>query len=179
MSVPRLMQTIGVWQMAGGAISAVTFLEAASAASGRNHVALALVLAALAAALGSVLAGYGLYRGHAGALGPSLVVQGLQLIGFNLGTTVYQLTLGPYFYLTMLWGQKFAFQVGFMPNFMLRWAVPPGESTGVAINLLACWCFWKILWTEPHQMRAASQTADASGTAAAPAASSEPSAPTA
>ncbi len=166
---------IGVWQIGGGVISAVTFLDGVSAQ--RGSAALALLLAFVGVALGSVLAGYGLYTGRAGAQIPSLIIQGLQLIGFNLGTSVFQLTLGPYVYLTLLWGARFSLDAGFMPTGILRWAIAPPEPTGVAINLLACWCFWRLLWIEPHQMRNPEPPAEVAATSSDPAGSIDPSAP--
>ncbi len=151
MTTARAMRIIGVWQMAGGIFAAVSFLDAVRLLPRHQPTLVVLVIVAIGLSLGTAAAGYGLFRRKPGALAPSLVAQGLQLVGFGIGTWSYQLTLGPYVYLTMIWGQRFGLETGFMPRFTLYWATP-GVPAGAAVNLLACWCFWKVLWAEPHEL---------------------------
>ena len=158
MTTGRWLRVIAVWQMIGGAIAAVTFLDAVRTVPEHQTVAVALVLLGAAAAVGAALAGFGLFRGRPGALVPSLVAQGLQLVGFNLGTTVFQLTLGPYLYATILWGERASLQVGFMPKLLVRFGLEASGTGAVAINLLACWCFWRLLWAEPQDVHALAVT---------------------
>ena len=155
MTAARWIRTIGVWQMAGGAIAAVSFLDAVRTVPANHPLSVALLLLGSGVAAGAAVAGFGLYRGRPGALIPSLVAQGLQAIGFNIGTGVYQLTLGPYAYAAIVWGQRASINIGFMPRLLVRFGSGPTGAGAVAINLLACWCFWRLLWSEPEQIRAA------------------------
>ena len=155
MSATRWIRIIAVWQMVGGALAAVTFLDAVRAVPAHQPISLALVLLGSVVAGGAALAGWGLYRGRPEALVPSLVAQGLQVLGFNLGTGVYQLTLGPYLYATIVWGQRASSDVGFMPRLLVQFGRGPTGAGAAAINLLACWCFWRLLWAEPEHVRAA------------------------
>ena len=67
-------------------------------------------------ALASILLGVGLVKRYDEAVVPSLFVQALQLVGFSTGGLVYQLTLGPYFDITILWWHSFQVIAGFAPR---------------------------------------------------------------
>jgi len=55
---------------------------------------------------------------------------------------------GPYFDLTLLWWYRIWVIAGFQSRLTLRWNVQPTAQAGVAIDLLACFCFWTLLWYE-------------------------------
>ncbi|HET7584981.1 MAG TPA: hypothetical protein VFK13_08740 [Gemmatimonadaceae bacterium] len=146
----RWIRLIGIWQMAGGVITAITFLDAIRALPAGKPLDVVIVLCAVTIAIATAVVGYGLYRGRAAALAPSMIAQVLQVVAFNIGGTVYQLTLGPYLYFTVVFGERVTVGVGFMPRMLFALSAV-GPSTA-AVNLLALWCFWKLLWTEPHQL---------------------------
>lgn len=150
MHPPRWIRTVGVWQILGGVAAAITWLDLYRRLPEHQFTSDLILLFAILIALTAILLGAGLVKRRPEAVLPSLFVQAVQLVGFSTGDFVYQLTLGPYFDLTILWWYRLQVIAGFQSRLTLRWNVPPAAQPGVAINLLACFCFWTLLWYEPE-----------------------------
>lgn len=146
----RWIRTVGVWQILGGAVAAITWLDLYRRLPEHQFASDLFHLLAILIALVSILLGAGLVKRRPEAVVPSLIVQALQLVGFSTGDLVYQLTLGPYFDVTILWWYRVQVIAGFQSRWTLGWNVQPPAPAGVAINLLACFCFWTLLWYEPE-----------------------------
>lgn len=152
----RWIRTVGVWQILGGAAAAITWLDVYRRIPDHEFASDLILLFAILIALVSILLGVGLVKRWPDAVLPSLFVQALQLVGFSTGDFVYQFTLGPYFDVTILWWHRLEVIAGFQSRLTLRWNVPPAAQAGVAIDLLACFCFWTLLWyEEPKQSNVA------------------------
>lgn len=153
----RGLVAVGVWQLATGAIAAVSWLTLATRMRTDSPGLDLIVAGGVLLALLSLGAGYGLVRRRPGAVLPSLCVQALQIVGFTTGPILYQLTLGPYVDLTILWGQRVALIAGFQPRLSL--AVNPHAiaPTGFAVNLLACILLLAVLFFAPEDARSASE----------------------
>ena len=145
----RWIRAVGVWQIIGGAAAAATWLDVYGRLPDHEFMSDLILLLAIFIALVSILLGIGLVKRRAEAVIPSLFVQALQLVGFSTGDLVYQLTLGPFFDVTILWWHRLSVIAGFQPQLMLRFNVQPVSEAGVAIDLFACFCFWMLLWYEP------------------------------
>ena len=144
----RWIRTVGVWQILGGAAAAITWLDLYRRIPDHEFTSDLILLFAILIAVVSILLGVGLVKRRTEAVVPSLFVQALQLVGFSTGNFVYQLTFGPYFDLTLLWWYRISVIAGFQSRLTLRWNVQPSAQAGVAIDLLACFCFWTLLWYE-------------------------------
>ncbi|HKN69263.1 MAG TPA: hypothetical protein VJW73_23450 [Gemmatimonadaceae bacterium] len=145
----RWIRTVGVWQILGGVAAAITWLDLYRRIPAHAVTSDVILLLAVLIALISILLGAGLVKRRPEAVMPSLFLQALQLVGFSTGNFLYQFTLGPYFDVTIVWWHSFAVVAGFQSRLSLRWNLPPSAEAGVAIDLLACFCFWTLLWYEP------------------------------
>ena len=143
------LKLIGAWQIIGGIYSAITFLDTVPALgiTADRRVVLATFLLAICAL--SILAGRALLAGSQAGLRASLLVQGIQLAGASTGATAFQLTLGPYVYLAMIWGERLGLDFGFAPRFLWFTNATDAPPAGVVINLLALFFGWKLLRHEP------------------------------
>ena len=92
------VRAIGFWQLIGGAITAVTVLDALRGVLSADGRAVTGAIALSACGL-SVLASYALVKQNRAGLVPSILVWLLQLVAFSHGRIGFQLTLGPYAYL--------------------------------------------------------------------------------
>ena len=144
----RWIRAGGVWQILGGAAAAMTWFDLYRRLPDHEFTSDLILLLAIFIALASVLLGIGLVKRRAEAMVPSLFVQALQLVSFSTGDLVYQLTLGPYFDVTIFWWHRLWVIAGFQPRLTLRFNVQPAGDAGVAIDLFACFCFWMLLWYE-------------------------------
>jgi hypothetical protein len=168
----RWIRTVGVWQIIGGAAAAISWLDLYRRLPEHQFTSDLILLFAIFIALASILLGAGLVKNRTEAVGPSLIVQAMQLVGFSTGDIVYQLTLGPYFDVTILWWRTLNVIVGFQPRLTVRWNIQPAAQAGVAIDLLACFCFWTLLWYEPMPATGTASS-EAVGDAATPARSTD------
>lgn len=144
----RWVAAIAAWQVFGGAFSLVVFVDAMrrpTAAPGLRGV---IATFGIIIALFAVLSGLRLRKRRTGAIHQALVVQGLQLIGFSTGSTMMQLTLGPYVYLTLMWGRRYAIDLGIRPTLEFHLGGAGTLPAGIAINLLAFACFMRLLFWE-------------------------------
>lgn len=144
----RWIATIATWQVLGGAFSMVVFLDALRRPAGAPGLRGVIVTLGLIAALFAVISGLRLRKRRPGAIHQALVIQGLQLVGFSNSTLMVQLTLGPYVYATMLWGRRYALDVGVRPTLEFHMSSTGALPAGVAINLLALFCFMRLLFWE-------------------------------
>jgi len=144
----RWIRAVGVWQIIGGAAAAMTWLDLYRRLDDHQFLSDLILLLAIFVALASILRGIGLVKRRTEAVVPSLFVQALQLVGFSTGDLVYQLTLGPYFDVTILWWHRLSVIAGFAPRLTVRFNVGSVGEAGVAIDLFACFCFWMLLWYE-------------------------------
>jgi hypothetical protein len=140
---------VGLWQIAGGAIAVLAWLDLLHRLDNASLGTDVLFALSFSIAFLSIGAGYGLVKARWGAIVPSLVVQVVQIIGFSLGDSGYQLTLGPYLDLTIIWTRGVSIAAGFQPRLTLWWGHASELPTGVAVNLLACFCIYTLLWFEP------------------------------
>jgi hypothetical protein len=154
----RWIRFVGGWQIIGGAAAAVTWLDGFARLPEKGLIVDAIFLFMIGVAIMSIVAGIGLVKERKAAILPSLLVQGLQVVGFSLGDFVYQIRLGPYIDLLMVWTQGLSITGGFRAAFTLSWPVSPPAATGAAVNLLACFCFWTVLWYEPPPQERPSAT---------------------
>ena len=92
----RWIRTVGVWQIIGGAVAAITWLDLYRLLPEHRFTSDLILLLAILIAVASILLGAGLVKRRPEAVVPSLFVQALQLVGFSTGNLIYQLTLGPY-----------------------------------------------------------------------------------
>ena len=145
----KWIRTVGVWQIVGGAAAGVTWLDLYRRLQEHEFLSDLILLFAIFIALASILLGVGLVKRRTEAVVPSLFVQALQLVGFSTGDLVYQFTLGPYFDVMILWWHRFEVIAGIQPRLTVRFNVGSAGEAGVAIDLLACFCFWILLWYEP------------------------------
>ena len=146
----RWIRFVGGWQIIGGAAAAITWIDFFARLPEKGATVDAIFLFMMGLAITSIVAGIGLVKERRAAIVPSLLVQGLQVVGFSLGDLIYELHLGPYFDLLMIWTKGISITGGFRAEFTLRWPVSPAAATGAAVNLLACFCFWTVLWYEPR-----------------------------
>ena len=70
------------------------------------------------------------------------------MLGFSDGLTTVQLTLGPYVYLTLIWEQRYALNLGMHPQLLFHLNASGGYAPGVALNLLAIFCVVLLLIIE-------------------------------
>lgn len=141
----KWIRAVGVWQIVGGAVAAITWLDLYRQLPQHALLTDVILLLAIFIALASILLGVALVKRRAGAVVPSLLIQGLQLVGFSTGSLIYQLRLGPYFDVTILSWHRFAVIAGFRPQLTLRFNVQSAGEAGIAIDLVACFCFWMLL----------------------------------
>lgn len=146
----KWIRAVGVWQIIGGVAASITWLDLYRRLPDHEFGSDLILLLAIFVALASILLGIALIKRRAEAVVPSLFVHSLQLIGFSTGDVIYQLTLGPYFDVTILWWHRLSVIAGIQPRLTLGFNVQPAGEAGVAIDLLACFCFWTLLWYEPN-----------------------------
>ena len=144
----RWIGTIAVWQIFGGALSLAAFLDSLRLPSNAPGLRGFVVTGGIIVALFAIVSGLRLRHRRTEAIYQSLIIQALQLVGFSSGSTVLQLTLGPYVYLTMLWGQRFSFEFGVRPSLQFHLNGAGTFPAGVALNLLALFCFARLLFWE-------------------------------
>ncbi len=147
-STAKWLRRIGVWQMAGGALSVIAFLDGMRRFPNPGSAALVAAFIGVSLALLAIIAGRALYQLRAVGLGPSMLVQVVQLVGFATPTSLMQLTLGPCVYLTIRWSASVSLQAAFQPTLQFHFDAPYPIAPGVAVNLLACFCFLRLLFTE-------------------------------
>lgn len=164
----RWLRRIGVWQMMGGALSVVGFLDGLTrlpSVGGRSGV-----IVGVGVGLGTlaIIAGRALYQMRAVAIRPSLLIQAVQLVGFATSTSLVQLTLGPYVYLTLRSDNGVSLQAGFMPQLQFHMDTTYDIAPGIAINCLALYCFIRLLYTELRPGRPETEAQEAAAANATP-----------
>ena len=144
------MRIIGIWQMIGGALSAIAFLDAVprlvTDADTRTSVLVAVIpLCGL-----SILAGYALFEGRRAGRRPSMVIQSIQLLGIGVGPRAIRLVLGPYILIGLIPQQWIGFSIGWQPQLHLYFH---DVSPGYYLNVLALACLWYLAfkWPAPDE----------------------------
>lgn len=140
---------IGLWEIVFGAIATVDWIQLALHMRRDSLGLVLIVIGGLVFSLVSIAAGIGLMRRRASAILPSACIQALQIIGVSSGSIVYELTMGPFLSLTILWGYRVSLFLGYQQRLSLlvtRRAIAP---TGIAINLIACLLLWLVLASDP------------------------------
>jgi hypothetical protein len=143
----RWITTIAVWQVVGGMLSIAAFLDAVSV-PGTSAAARFACMAGCTIALFAVWSGFQLRKRRTSGLYSALVVQCLQLLGFSTGSTCLQLSLGPFVYLTLIFGQRYAIDFGMRPRLLFYINSSSAPEAGAVINLLALFCFVRLLFWE-------------------------------
>jgi hypothetical protein len=131
---------VGGWQLIGGAITAVTFLDRTPRADLSADTKLLVYATVLPLSLLSALAGWALVRGHAltRARRLSVVLWTLQLVGVRVGDFAYRLALGPYCFLNIVPGRGVGVTAQIQPHVLLFYTDMPGETRSwLIVNLLA------------------------------------------
>lgn len=140
-----LVRVVGVWQMLGGAIAAMSWLLAVMRLSIGSWRGGLIIVGGIALAVLSFIAGYGLLRRNSTAILLSLCIQALQVVGLGKGNFIYQLAMGPYVDVTIFWWHRLSLLLGFQTRLSLR-ALPVTYAPDVvAINLFACACLLIVL----------------------------------
>lgn len=143
------LQLVGTWQVAGGALSSVAFLDAIPRLRITQDLRTTVLASLLPLCALSILAGVALLRGTRAALVPSIVVQVAQIFAVSGGRTAYQLVLGPYLYVgsTSTWT---GIAAGVAPQFQFH-VNANGVSEGFAVNLLAS--FFAVVLVRAYRRR--------------------------
>lgn len=142
---------LGLWEIAFGAAAIISWIELAIQMR-RDSVGLVLIV--IGGVLFSVLslaAGIGLLRRKPSAVLPSACVQALQIVGVSSGSIVYQLTLGPFLNLMIIWGYRVSLFLGYQPRLSLAVNTRAVAPTGLAINLIACLLLFAVLASDPSR----------------------------
>lgn len=168
-STQRWLRRIGVWQMSGGAISVVGFLDSFGRLPSFGGWSVVVVGVGLGLSVLAILAGRALYQLRAVGIRPSLLVQAVQLCGLATSTSLVQLTLGPYVFLTLRWEYGVSLQAGFVPQLQFHVDTTYDITPGIAINCLALCCFTRLLLTRLVPLRPDAESAgDGARNAGAP-----------
>ena len=142
---------VGLWEIAFGILAIGSWIELAIHMR-RDSVGLVLIV--IGGVLFSVLSlasGVGLLRGKTSAVLPSACVQALQIVGVSSGSIVYQLTLGPFLNLMIIWGYRVSLFLGYQPRLSLAVNTRAVAPTGLAINLVACLLLLAVLASDPSR----------------------------
>ena len=140
---------IGVWETVFGAIALFSWIELAVHMRRDSIGLIFIVIGGILFSILSIAAGIGLLRRRRSAILPSMCVQALQVVGVTAGSVVYQLTLGPFLDLTILWGYRVSLFLGYQPRLSLAVNTRAVAPTGLAINLIACALLLLVLASEP------------------------------
>src|SRR5258706_42827 len=116
------LKAIAVWQMTGGAIGGVYFLDAIPRLNASADLRTVVLAVAISVCGLSLLSGWALLKQRRAARVPSLIIHAVQAVGFGTGVFTYRLVLGPYLFLYSLDG--IGVEAGFKPQLLFRWGAP-------------------------------------------------------
>lgn len=133
---PMLYSIIGMYEVIGGMVSLLTFLDALRFVPAAGASGTSATLFSATAAIVSVLAGAFLLQGRRSGIHLSLIVQSVQLVAISSGTHLYQIILGPFIYIgvTASW---FGIDAGLMPRFMVLVSEGRRFPDFIAVNVVA------------------------------------------
>ena len=144
-----LVRLLGLWEIVSG-VMALASWSLLVVAMRRDSPGLTLiVVGGILFALLTIAAGIGLARRTSTGILLSICVQALQVVGFSTGNVIYQLALGPYLDVSILWGHRVTVLLGYQPRLTLALNPLSAGPNGIAINLIAGLLLGIVVAAEP------------------------------
>ncbi len=136
--------------MVGGLLSAIAFLDSVPRVVPDSDLRITMLVIVVALCGLSVLSGYALFQGRWAGRGPSLVVQGVQLLGFGVGPEAFRVILGPYLLIGLIPNQWMGLSIGWQPQLHVHLR---DLSPGYYLNVMALACLWYLAfeWRTPDR----------------------------
>lgn len=154
-----LIRPLGLWEIVSGAIAFLSWGNLAVSMRRDSPGLTLIVIGGILFAILSIIGGIGLARRSSSGILLSMCVQALQVVGFTTGNLIYQLALGPYLAVTILWGHRVSLLLGYQPRLTLALNPLSAGPNGIAINLIACVLLGLVLAADPVSARSNSVAA--------------------